>query len=154
YPGTTQPLQINGIGINKTDKMIYGMAFEGSLNTARLVKVDGAYNVTLLGNIPPPVSSTGAQGFVNSAAGDVDKHGNYWFTAVTTKPGPGAGGMIIEKLWLGKIADVASVTGTPTPVYYKIDFSSSACGDIISSFNNDPVNSGLKDLFYHPGTGS
>jgi hypothetical protein len=41
--------------VNKIDGLIYGMAFEGSLNTARFVKTDAAYNVTLMGVIQPPL---------------------------------------------------------------------------------------------------
>ena len=153
YPGTSQTLQINGIGVNKLDGLIYGMAFEGSLNTARFVKTDAAYNVTLMGMIqPPPQNSLLTPSFVNSAAGTMDNNGNFYFTAVTTKAGNGPGGLVIDKLWLGKIANVSSVTGTPTPVYYEVDWSGNPCKDFISSLNNDPINSGIKDLFYHPVT--
>ena len=152
YPGTSQRLQMNGIGVNKQDGIIYGMAFEGSLNTARFVKTDGAYNVTLMGNIPPPMSSNGTQGFVNSAAGAMDNDGNYYFTAVTTRAGNSPSGSVFEKIWLGKIANASAVTGTPAPVYLEVDWSGNPCIDFLSSLNIDPINSGVKDLFYHPVT--
>jgi hypothetical protein len=153
YPGTTLPLQINGIGVNKVDGLIYGMAFEGSINTARFVKTDAAYNVTVMGVIPlPPGSSLINPGFVNSAAGTMDNKGNFYFTAVTTKAGNSPSGLVINKLWLGKIENADTVTGTPNPVYYEIDWSGNPCNDFISSLSNDPINSGIKDLFYHPVT--
>jgi hypothetical protein len=152
YPGTSQNLQLNGIGVNKEDGMIYGIALEGNTHTGRLVKTDNAYTVTLLGEIPPPVNADGTQGFVNPAAGDMDVFGNYYFTAVTTKPGSGPGGMVIDKLWLGKIADVSSVTGVPSPTYYEVTAPGNPCSDFLSSLNLDPLNSGIKDLFYHPVT--
>ena len=152
YPGTLQTLQINGIGINKKDGNIYGMAYEGSLNTARFVKTDVAYNVALIGNIPPPISTDGSQGFVNSAAGDMDSKGNYFFTAVTTKAGNGPNGRVIEKLWIGKIANTDTVTTSPSPTYYELDWSGNPCSDFINSLNIDPINSGVKDFFYHPAT--
>ncbi|TMI94313.1 MAG: T9SS type A sorting domain-containing protein [Bacteroidetes bacterium] len=152
YPGTSQPLQINGIGVNKLDGLIYGIAFEG-LTTARFVKTDAAYHVTLMGVIPPPPqNSVLTPSFVNSAAGTMDDNGNFYFTAVTTKVGNSPSGLVIDKLWLGKIANVSTVTGTLTPVYYEVDWSGNPCKDFISSLNNDPVNSGIKDLFYHPVT--
>ena len=153
YPGTSLPLQINGIGVNKIDGLIYGMAFEGSLNTARFVKTDAAYNVTLMGVIqPPPQNSILTPSFVNSAAGTMDNNDNFYFTAVTTKVGNSPSGLVIDKLWLGKIPHASTVTGTPTPIYYEVDWSGNPCKDFISSLNNDPINSGIKDLFYHPVT--
>jgi len=59
---------------------------------------------------------------------------------------------VIDKLWLGKIANVSTITGAPSPVYYEVDWSGNPCKDFISSLNYDPVNSGIKDLFYHPVT--
>jgi hypothetical protein len=152
YPGTSRALQVNGVGANKKDGKFYGLVFEGSINTARLVKFDANYNVTLLGNIPPPVSSPGTIGIVNSAAGDIDGMDNYYFTAATVRQGSTPGTFVLDKLFMGRIANVSSVTGTPSPVYYRIDWSGSPCHDFIKSLDNDPVNSGLKDLFYHPVT--
>ncbi len=152
YPSSSQTLQINGIGINEDDGFIYGIAIEGNIHTGRLVKTDAAYNVTLLGEIPPPLNADGSPGFVNPAAGDMDQNGNYYFTAATTKPGNGPGGMVIDKLWLGQIANVSSVTAVPSPQYYEVDWAGNPCSDFISSLNLDPVNSGIKDLFYHPVT--
>jgi hypothetical protein len=152
YTGTTQTVQMNGVGMNSGDMHLYGMAYEGSLNTARFVKTDLNYHVTAMGNITAPLNSNGTPGFVNSAAGDIDGNGNYYFTAVTVKSGHAPGSIVIDKLWLGKISNVSAVTGTPVPTWYEVDWQGSQCTDFINSLNNDLVNSGVKDLFYHPVT--
>jgi len=101
---------------------------------------------------PPPQNSILTPSFVNSAAGTMDNNDNFYFTAVTTKVGNSPSGLVIDKLWLGKIPNASTVTGIPTPVYYEVDWSGNPCKDFISSLNNDPINSGIKDLFYHPVT--
>ena len=148
YPGTSQLLQLNGIGVNKEDGFIYGMAIEGATPTARFVKTDANYNVTLLGVIPPPTNADGSQGIVNVAAGDMDQKGNYFFTAYTTKAANGS--RVLDKIWIGRIDDVSTLTGAPTPVYYNVDWSGSPCADFISSLDLDPNNSGIRDFYYHP----
>ena len=146
-------LQVNGVGINKVDGFMYGLVYEGTVNTAKFVRFDKNYGVTLFGNIPPPTSSTGVLGFVNSAAGDIDRSNNFYFTANTANPG-GPSGLIIDKLFLGKISNISTVSGTPTPTYAEVDFSDVNCTAYISTLTSDPNNSGIKDLVYSPFTNS
>ncbi|HEX7844910.1 MAG TPA: T9SS type A sorting domain-containing protein, partial [Chitinophagaceae bacterium] len=152
YPSSSQTLQMNGIGINKLDGLIYGIAQEGNIHTGKFVKTDRAYNVTIMGDIPPPVNANGTSGFVNMLSGTMDQEGNYYFVAATTKAGNGAGGMVLDKLWMGKITDAASVTGVPAPAYLEIDWSGNPCGDFLESLDKDVINNGFKDIFYHPVT--
>lgn len=152
YPGSTRPLQVNGIGANRRDRKFYGLATEGQSTTVRLVRFDEGYSVTLLGNIPPPPAPAGYISFVNSAAGTMDNNDNFYFTAAKVKPGTAPGTIILEKLYLGKIPDVSTITGPVSPVYREVEWSNGDCGDFIQSLRNDPVNSGVKDLFYHPVT--
>ena len=79
----SQNLQINGIGVSRKDGYIYGLAFDGTTTTARFMRLDGSYGVTDLGAIASPASATGILGIVNSAAGDMDTAGNYYFSAFT-----------------------------------------------------------------------
>ena len=83
---TSQNLQVNAVGVNKKDGFIYGLAYDGSVSTARFVRLDKNYGATSFGNIAPPVSATGPISFVNSAAGEMDTSGNYYFTASTASP--------------------------------------------------------------------
>ena len=120
YPGTTTNLQLNGVGINKADGYGYGLAYEGTVNTAKFVRFDRNYGVTLFGNIAPPTSLTGPLSFVNSAAGDNDRLNNYYFTANTANVG-GPSGLILDKLFLGMIPNISEVVCTPTPIYFEIE---------------------------------
>ena len=144
-------LQVNGVGINKIDGYLYGLVYEGTVSTAKFVRFDKNYGVTLFGDIAPPTSPTGLLGFVNSAAGDVDRLNNYYFTGNTANPG-GPTGYLIDKLFLGKISNISSMSGTPTPIYSEIDYTDLNCSAYVTSLNADPNNSGLKDFSYSPFT--
>jgi hypothetical protein len=138
-------MQINGVGLNTTDGFLYGLAFEGSVNTARFVRFDKNYGVTALGNIAPPTSPTGPLGFVNSAAGDCDRANNYYFSAFTSNA---PAGNVLDKMFLGKISNISTLAGTPTAEYFEIDFSDLPCSNYISTLTSDPSNSGLKDFVF------
>ena len=155
YPNTSQNLQVNGVGINVADGFFYGLASEGSVNTARFVKFDALYGVTTFGTIAPPTSSTGMLSFVNSAAGDIDRSNNYYFTAVTAnQTNSTPSGLMLDKLYLGRIANISNLApgATPTVVYYEINYSDANCSAYINSFMTDPNNSGLKDFVFNPFT--
>lgn len=138
-------MQINAVGLNTTDGFLYGLAFEGSVNTARFVRFDKNYGVTAFGNIAPPTSATGPFSFVNSAAGDCDRANNYYFSAFTSNV---AAGNVLDKMFLGKISNISTVSGTPTPQYFEIDFSDLPCSNYVSTLTSDPSNSGLKDFVF------
>lgn len=150
-------MQVNGIGLNPVDGFFYGTAFQGTSTTAELVRFDRVYGIRSLGGITPPVSSTGLFGFVNTAAGDIDRSNNYWFTGVTANLSfASPTGFVLDKLYLGKIASLSNmpIAGNPPPVYYEIDYSDANCAGFITSIMTDPNNSGLKDMVYNPFTGN
>lgn len=145
-------LQVNAVGINKTDGFMYGLVYEGTVNTARFVRFDYTYGVTLFGNVPPPTSPTGFLGFVNSAAGDIDRSNNYYFSGFTANPAITPSGYVLDKLFLGKISNISTVAGTPTPTYFEVDYSDALCNNYISTLTTDPNNSGIKDITFNPVT--
>lgn len=142
----TKNLQVNGIGINAADGFIYGLSVENTVTTARFLRMDKTYGVTSLGFIPSPAAAFGQVGFVNTAAGDLDNSGNYYFTAGVINVFTGQ----ITNLYLGKIANVASYISGPVAVEYFEILTSAGCASYISTFNSDPQNSGLKDFSYNP----
>lgn len=158
YPANpSRFIQVNGIGLNTADGFFYGTAFEGTSSTAELVRFDKMYGVKTLGGITPPVSTTGLFGFVNAAAGDIDRSNNYWFSGFTANLSTlSPTGFIIDKLYLGKIPALSAlpISGNPVPQYYEIDVSDANCAGYISTLNIDPGNSGLKDMVYNPFTGT
>lgn len=146
-----QNLQVNGIGVNTIDGYMYGLASEGSVNTARFVRFDKRYGVTLFGNIAPPTSLTGPLSFINFAAGDVDRNNNYYFTAFTASSN-GPNSLILDKLFIGKIQNISTLAPgvTPAVTYYEIDISDANCTDYVNSLNSDANNSGIKDISFSP----
>jgi Secretion system C-terminal sorting domain len=147
-------LQVNAIGVNPNDCFVYGLVYQGNLATAAFAKFNYNYDVTLFGNVPSPTSTTGSLAFVNSGAGDVDKSNNYYFSALTANAANTTSGLIIDKLFLGKISNISNVTGTPAVTYSEIDYSSLAASPFISGIAADPNNSGIKDFSYNPLTKS
>lgn len=154
YPSNPlRPIQVNGVGLNPADGYFYGLANEGTVTTAAFVRFDKNYGVKVLGDIATPTSLTGLVGIINAAAGDVDRSNNYYFTAFTANP-TSATTYSLDKLFLGKISGISTLTGAanPAPDYYEIDYSDMNCSAYVASLSADPNNSGLKDLVYNPFT--
>lgn len=152
YPSMpTVNLQINGVGINKVDGYGYGLVYEGTVTTAKFARFDRNYGVTLFSNIPSPSSPTGFLGFVNTAAGDVDRMNNYYFIGNTAnQTGPTT--FALDKLFLGVIPNLSTLTDPPNPTYYEIDVSDVNCSAFVSSLSTDPNDSGIKDFSFSPFT--
>lgn len=146
-------LQVNGVGLNRVDGFLYGLTFDGTSNTARIVRIDRNYGVTLTPNIAPPSSATGIYGFVNPTAGDCDRLNNYYFTGFTANPGIVPGTLILDKLFIGKIDNISTYSsGTPTALYYEIDFADVPCLNFVNALIVDPQNVGFRDIVYNPVT--
>jgi hypothetical protein len=148
----TKNLQVNAIGLSKKDGFIYGLTNQSTITTTRFLRLDRTYGVTSIGLIPSPTSPTGTLGFVNSAAGDVDTAGNYYFTAATA-----TSSLVLDKFFLGKISNIASYGSGAGAIglnYYEIDVSGVNCSAYILSLATDPSNSGLKDFAYNAYTNS
>jgi hypothetical protein len=89
----TPAYNINGIGINSLDNLVYGTAFTGNSNDAST-----AFNVSLfrvgsdgvtadLGLLPlTGAAGPGATEFVNISAGTVAADGNYYYMTYAIKP--------------------------------------------------------------------
>lgn len=90
----TTSSNINGIGINPLDNMVYGAAFTGNSNDistateTSLFRV-GSDGVTVnLGKMPlTGGAGSGSTEFVNFSAGTVSSNGIYYYTTYALKPG-------------------------------------------------------------------
>ena len=108
----TQNLQVNGFGVSKKDGFIYGIAFDVfSLSTSRFMRLGSNYGAIDLGEIPAPASGFPAVGIINSAAGDMDTSGNFYFSAFTFNVFPS---LSLDKFYLGKISNTQSTRIRPT----------------------------------------
>jgi hypothetical protein len=90
----TTTSNINGIGLNPLDNMVYGAAFTGNSNNistafdVSLYRI-GADGVTVdLGKLPlTGGAGSGSTEFVNFSAGTVSSDGTYYYTTYALKPG-------------------------------------------------------------------
>jgi hypothetical protein len=90
----TTSSNINGIGINPLDNMVYGAAFTGNTNDistafdVSLYRI-GSDGVTVdLGKLPlTGGAGSGSTEFVNFSAGTVSTSGTYYYTTYALKPG-------------------------------------------------------------------
>ena len=148
----TQNLQFNGFGVNRKDGFIYGIAFGGTTLTNRFMRLGSNYGAIDLGIIPSPSAGFGTLGFINSAAGDMDTSGNFYFSAFTVNIFPIPS---FDKFYLGKISNTQSiVTGPPVVEYFEVEVIGANCANYISTLISDPNNSGLKDFSYNAKTNS
>ncbi len=142
----TQNLQVNGVGVNRVDGFLYGLSVEPTISTARLLRLDKAYGVTDLGYLPSPASAAGQLGIINTAAGDLDDQGNYWFTAATVN-------MATQQLtgfFLGKVANVAAQPPAPAPIpvtYYPV-MPTASCAALAAALVANLDNS-VKDISFN-----
>jgi hypothetical protein len=145
----TTSSNINGIGINPLDNMVYGAAFTGNTNNistafdVSLYRV-GSDGVTVdLGKLPlSGGAGSGSTEFVNFSAGTVASNGTYYYTTYALKPGvlPRIIGLMalgqqpdltandlkMFFCWKDGLSSLASNTGGNIPSvtgYYELDFS-------------------------------
>lgn len=146
-----QNLEINAIGVNSKDGFIYGFTPALSVSGQILLRLDKNYGVTKLAPVAAPsVTNPFTVGFINSAAGDIDASGNYYFTAgIVNSSGQ------LTNFKLGRISNVQALTPTTgiIPDYFEINFTA-GCLDFVSTFQSDPSNSGIRDISYNPTTNS
>lgn len=164
-------LQVNGLGLNTADGYLYGLysnvptiplsfpvvpAFPYYRVGANAVAVQVG---TLSG--PAPVSPENAS-FVNSAAGELDQFGNYFFSAATGIGVPNffnplASTFTVTRLFIGKLANVSSLSGgvgALSPTYVQITNPSNDASVYLNSLATSVVlstaqNTGLRDLVYN-----
>ncbi|MGG9971696.1 T9SS type A sorting domain-containing protein [Ferruginibacter sp. SUN002] len=164
-------LQINGVGLNTADGFMYGL-YSGSpafsLTPATPFYRLGSNAVAVqLGTVPGPAIIPGGPYFenaaiVNSAAGEVDQFGNYYFSAVTGTAvinfsDPAASTFTPKRLFIGKIANVASLSagvGTLSPTYVSVINSIMDASDYESSIMSPMTlataqNTGLRDIVFN-----
>lgn len=140
---------INGIGLNPLDNMVYGAAFTGNTNNistafdVSLYRI-GSDGVTVdLGKLPlTGGAGSGSTEFVNFSAGTVSSNGTYYYTTYALKPGvlPRIMGRIALGLqpdltaddlkmffcWKDGLTSLSSNPGgniTSVTGYYELDFS-------------------------------
>jgi hypothetical protein len=143
-----QNLQVNAIGVNRMDGFIYGLSADNTITSARLLRLDKNYGVTDLGVLPPPASLPFQIGVINTAAGDMDDEGNYWFTAATAFEGTGQ----ITAFFLGKVSNVAMLSGAgPLSVTYYLVNATASCIPFAAALAGNPDNI-PKDLSFNTTT--
>jgi hypothetical protein len=145
----TTSSNINGIGLNPLDNMVYGAAFTGNTNNistafdVSLYRI-GSDGVTVdLGKLPlTGGAGSGSTEFVNFSAGTVSSNGSYYYTTYALKPGvlPRIMGRIALGLqpdltaddlkiffcWKDGLTSLASNAGgniSGVTGYYELDFS-------------------------------
>ncbi len=129
--GTAQ--NINAASISPLDGYMYGMeyAYAGPNSASgTLYRVGADAEATKIGTIQPPTSADAGRpvtySFVNTASGNMDNAGTYWFTAYTfTDLNPPLSGGKID-VFLGRIASPTDLTAGTTaivPAYYHLDIS-------------------------------
>jgi len=165
-------LQVNGLGLNSLDGFLYGINSNSTANLTTNTPVPfyrlGANSVAVqTGNLPGPVLAAGeTQSFVNPAAGEIDKSGNYYFTGATATANFAAQSLHINRLFVGKLSSLnslaASTTTVLSPVYTPITTTDPNCADYLSTLITtftalniaDAANTGLKDLVYDSVSGN
>jgi hypothetical protein len=145
----TTSSNINGIGLNPLDNMVYGAAFTGNSNNistafdVSLYRI-GSDGVTVdLGKLPlTGGAGSGSTEFVNFSAGTVSSNGTYYYTTYALKPGvlPRIMSRIVAGLqpdltaddlrmffcWKDGLTSLASNAGgniSGVTGYYELDFS-------------------------------
>lgn len=150
-------MDINAVGLNGADGFLYAMST--GTPTPKFYRIGSNYSIEELGVLvgPPPVSPAD-YAIINSAAGEVDPSGNYYFTAVT---GNISFFPVIsftpQDYYIGKIPSVqsrVSGTGNIEPIYTKIDFSAASCSQYASTLMTASTvataqNTGIRDLVFN-----
>ncbi len=147
----SQNLQANAIGVNPQDGFVYGLSTEATVTTSRLLRLDKAYGTTNLGYLPSPASPLGQIGIINSAAGDMDAAGNYWYTGATFNLTTAQ----LTGLYLGRVANVKSLTsfngGLPVS-YFPVSITA-GCASLLSLLAPG-LDNGIKDISFNPASNS
>ncbi|MBC7423900.1 MAG: hypothetical protein H7334_10660, partial [Ferruginibacter sp.] len=163
---TANNMDINGVGYNVTDRYLYGIN-PGITTTPKFYKMGSNYAAQQVGVLPAPVpASPNTLGIVNSAAGEFDNLGNYYFTAVTGVVNlafPLSNSTFVPgDFYIGKLSNVAGLpagNATLAPTYKKIDLSAASCSDYFTSIKasvsqGTAQNTGLRDLTYSVNDGN
>ncbi len=80
---SSAPLQINALGFNPADNLLYGMNDLDSTGIPNLYAIGALGNSELLGQILPPMAAPDNVPAVLWYVGDIDPNGIYYFPAVT-----------------------------------------------------------------------
>jgi len=163
---TANNMDINGVGYNVTNGFLYGMN-PAATTTPKFYKMGSNYAVEQVGVLPAPApASPNTQGIVNSAAGEFDNAGNYYFTAVTGVVNfavPISNSTFTPgDFYIGKLANVAGLLAGNTnlaPTYTKIDLSAATCSEYFTSIKatvsqGTAQNTGLRDITYSVNDGN
>ncbi|RYE12842.1 MAG: hypothetical protein EOP51_30825, partial [Sphingobacteriales bacterium] len=166
-PADGSNLQINAVGLHPNQGLLYGMQPASSGNPLnaltprplfRVGENGQALAVGLVGL--PPLQAGETVAVVNTAAGEVDVPGNYYFTAASGSLNIFTVSGNISTLWLGKIAGTAALpagTAALSPNYIKIvsgdansaTFYNSLLGTINSGNIQTKLNAGLRDFVFN-----
>lgn len=167
---------INGIGLNPLDNMVYGAAFTGNTNDistafdVSLYRI-GSNGVTVdLGKLPlTGGADPGSTEFINFSAGTVSVNGTYYYTTYALKPGVlqrimgliafgqqpdlTAADLKMFFCWKDGLASLpANAGGAISGVtgYYELDFSDAAVTAAINAFLTQ-VNANFPDVYNADG---
>ena len=161
-PANGNHIDINAVGLNFMDGYLYAMS-PNATAPPKFYRIASDYGIEQIGVIQPPTTLSApppggfAAGVVNSAAGEVDNAGNYYFTAVTGTGSFAPATFTPDNFYLGSVANVKNLTpgiNNLNPMYKVIDFSDPACSEYIASIKatSTPAsasNTGLTDLAFN-----
>lgn len=172
----TTSSNINGIGLNPLDNMVYGAAFTGNSNNIStafdisLYRI-GSDGVTVdLGKLPlTGAAGSGATEFVNFSAGTVSTSGVYYYTTYALKPGVlprimsrialglqpdlTAADLKMFFCWKDGLTALSSNTGgniSGITGYYELDFSNTDVTAAMNAFLTQ-VNASFPDVYNADG---
>ncbi|MES2431178.1 MAG: T9SS type A sorting domain-containing protein [Bacteroidota bacterium] len=166
-------LQVNGVGVNSVDGYLYGLnaglpsvdlslPFRPSIPFYRIGINGVAEQVGIIKAPKAPVAAPSNASIINSAAGEFDQLGNYYFTAVSAKVHPNHNDPLgvefeITNLLLGKLSGTAILlpgTGELEPTYVEITNPSNDAALYLATITGTQTllavqNSGIRDLIYN-----
>ena len=168
-PANGTNLQINAVGLNTVDGFLYGLTANGASTTSNFYRIGANAVAEQVGIMPAPPSGTAtfpntALSFVNTAAGEMDLMGNYYFSGASGVFNPFTNNFQVTKLYIGKLASVSSLpagTANLAPDYSVVissgDANTAAYYASLTQVVNvgspagiaAAANTGLRDLVYN-----
>ncbi len=145
--GAPLNLQINGFGLNTRDGFLYGLHEVTDIYGPTFTRVDRMGGHVDIGILNPPPGNGNRIGIINTAAGTIDAHDNYYFMAIEADTNN-----ITElpRLYIGIISRVSQLEpGEEIAVEYKRVYLGSCIDELLLAFLNN-ADGAFQDLAYNP----
>ncbi len=155
-------IELNGAGVNGQDGFVYGIRdtinTAGTAQAAMFYRAGGNYASDMLGNLAAPGLLGGENlAVVNPSAGGFDDQGNYYYIAMAGAYSFTSKTFTPSSYYVGTLTGVATMaagTGTLTPTWTKIDFTTapasykSSLYNAISSSSGTGAATSFQDITY------